>query len=108
MVKVSFEKVLITNGVAWTLFGIAQQEGLLYTRDGEGFTGRRPSRKDRQAALSLMILFDKLVVHDLSPSPGTFRFPDLERDGVLEIVAGSEPTARVPPLKSSLRPSSCS
>lgn len=82
---------------------MAQQEGLLYTKDGEGFTGRLPRRRDRQAALSLLVLFDKLLVHD--HSPGTFRLPDLERDGVLEIVAASEPMAKVAPLRSSWKPS---
>lgn len=103
--NMNFENVLITDGVAWTLFGMAQQEGLLYTKDGEGFTGRPPSRRDRQAALSLLVLFDKLLVHDHSPGPGTFRLPDLERDGVLEIVAASEPSAKVAPLRSSWKPS---
>lgn len=81
---ISFDKVLVTDGMAWTLFGLAQKEGLLYTAQGEGFSGRSPRRRERQAALSLILLFDKLIVHDLSPGTGSYRLPDLERDGVLE------------------------
>ena len=68
---ISFDKVLVTDGIAWALFGLAQKEGLLYTAQGEGFSGRLPSRRERQAALSLILLFDKLLVHDLSPGSGS-------------------------------------
>src|SRR5437773_749645 len=100
-----FDEVLITDAVAWTLFGLAQKESLLYTAQGEHFSGRPPTSRDRQAVLSLLVLFDKLVVHDLSPGHGTFRIPDLERDGLLEIVAVAEPSTKMAPLKSSWKPS---
>jgi hypothetical protein len=102
---IEFDEALVTDGVAWALWGMAQQESLLYTAHGAGFEGRLPSPTARQAALSLLILFDRLVVHDFTPGSGKFRIPDLERDGVLEIVAADEPRTKVRPLRSSWKPS---
>jgi hypothetical protein len=101
-INISFNKVLVTNGMAWTLFGVAQQEGLLYTREEGDYTGSPPRLRDRQAALSLMVLFDKLVIHEITPN--TFRLPDLERDGVLEIVTAPEAITKIAPLKSAWKP----
>jgi hypothetical protein len=102
---IRFDEVLLADGMAWALFGLAQKEGLLYTSNGESFPGHYLKSKDRQAVLSLIILFDKLVVHDLSPNSGTFRLPDLEKSGVLEIVATDEPLTKPAPIKSSWKPS---
>lgn len=90
--------------MAWSLFQLAQGEGLLFSRSEEGVTGRI-SPSNRQAVLSLLVLFDRLVVHELGPSDGLFRIPDLERDGFLEIIAAPEPAQKWQPLKSSWKPS---
>lgn len=100
--RISFDNVLVADGMAWTLFGMGQQEGLLYTAQGEGFSGRLPSPKDRQAVLSLLLLFDKLVIHDMTG--GTLRLPDLERHGLLEIIASDEPSTKAAPMKSAWKP----
>jgi len=103
--SIRFDEVLVTDALAWTLFGIAQREGFLYTPGGEGFCERPTKPKDRQAVLSLFVLFDKLVVHDLNPGAIGFRLPDLERDGILEVVTAGEPSAKPAPLRSSWTPS---
>ena len=102
--RIRFDEVLVTDALAWTLFGLAQREGLLYTAGGEGSSGRHAKPKDCQAALSLLVLFDKLVVHDLSPPANGCRLPDLESAGILEVVTAGEPSAKPPPLKSSWTP----
>jgi len=102
---IRFNEVLLADGMAWTLFGLAQQEGLLYTKKGEGFSGRPPSERDKQAVLSLFVLFDKLIVHDYTHDTGTYRFPDLEREGMLEVIAAFESSERPVPLESSWKPS---
>jgi hypothetical protein len=103
--RISFENVLATDGVAWTLFGMAQEEGLLYTSSGERFEGRRPSAKARQSVLSLLLLFDKLIVHDFTRGSGRFRLPDLERDDIVEMAAAFGSSTKPQPLKSQWKPS---
>jgi hypothetical protein len=49
-----------------------------------------------QRALSLIVLFDRLLIHEFGE--GTFRLPDLEKEGIVEIVPADQPPAGVPPL----------
>ena len=66
--SIRFDEVLATDALAWTLFGMAQRGGFLYTAVGEGFCDRPAKPKDRQAVLRLLVLFDKAVVKDLTPN----------------------------------------
>src|SRR5690242_5311881 len=81
-----FQRVLVTDGLAWEIFGAAAREQLLFVnRGGEQPFRRRPGAA-AQRALSLLVLFDHLVIHDFGE--GTFRVPDLEKEGILEILPG--------------------
>lgn len=81
-----FQRVLVTDRLAWEIFGAAAREQLLFTNNpGEQAFRRRPGAA-AQRALSLLVLFDRLVIHDFGE--GTFRLPDLEKDGIVEILPG--------------------
>jgi hypothetical protein len=92
---VDFKQVLVTDRLAWEIFGSAALEELLFVRDtredkpqkGHGITGQR--------ALSLIVLFDRLLIHDFGG--GAFRLPDLEKEGIVEIIPANQPP-RVKPL----------
>jgi hypothetical protein len=96
-----FSKVLITDNLATSFFAVAEKEGLLYSRTGEKVPVRRVSGAILQRILSLIVLFDKIIVHD--SSGGEFRVPDLERDGIFEIVSTDEPIKPVSPLPTKWR-----
>jgi len=92
-----FTRVLLTDKVAWELFGLAAREHMLYT-SGAGDNPPIPQRGAvSQRALSLLVLFDKVIVHDFSE--GAFRIPDLERDGIVQVIARGEPARPVEPLR---------
>lgn len=92
-----FTRVLLTDKVAWELFGLAARERMLYTSDA----GENPPVPQRgavsQRALSFLVLFDKVIVHDFSE--GAFRIPDLESDGIVQVIARGEPAHPVEPLR---------
>ena len=50
--SIRFDEVLVTDALAWTLFGMVEREGFLYTAVGEDFCDRPTKAKDRQAVLS--------------------------------------------------------
>lgn len=91
-----FTRVLLTDKVAWQLFGLAAREQMLYTSSA----GDNPPIPQRgaasQRALSFLVLFDKVIVHDFSE--GAFRIPDLESDGIVQVIARGEPATPVEPL----------
>jgi hypothetical protein len=92
-----FTRVLLTDKVAWQLFGLAARENMLYT-SGAGENPPIPHRGAvSQRALSFLVLFDKVIVHDFGE--GTFRIPDLESDGIVQVIARGEPAQRVEPLR---------
>jgi hypothetical protein len=80
---VNFEHVLATDRLAWELFGAAAQEKLLFVRDNEQ-EPRTRSGLAKQRALSLIVLFDRLSIPD--PGLNSFRLPDLEKEGIVEII----------------------
>lgn len=92
-----FTRVMLTDKVAWELFGLAAREHMLYTSD----KGENPPIPRRgavsQRALSFLVLFDKVIVHDFGES--TFRIPDLESDGIVQVIARGEPAQPVEPLR---------
>jgi hypothetical protein len=93
-----FSGVLITDNLAYELFRAAHREKLLFSQnldseDLENLSERDPAVLRR--ALSLLVLFDRVVIHDLSPA---FRLPDLEKDGIVEVVPSPDKTMEVVPL----------
>ena len=92
-----FTRVLLTDKVAWELFGLAARERVLYT----SHAGDNPPVPQRgavsQRALSFLVLFDKVIVHDFSE--GAFRIPDLESDGIVQVIARGKPIHPVEPLR---------
>src|SRR5580698_7050038 len=79
-----FRRVLVTDGLAWEIFSAASRDQLLFVRPPgqQGF--RKSLGTTTQRALSLIILFERLVIHDFGQ--GTFRLPDLENEGIVEIL----------------------
>jgi hypothetical protein len=73
-----FQRVLVTDKLAWEIFGAAAREQLLFTNKPEEESFRRRPGASAQHALSLLVLFDRLVIHDFGE--GTFRIPDLEKE----------------------------
>jgi hypothetical protein len=96
-----FSRVLLADSLAWHIFSAAAQEHLLFTRPGEAEAPRAHSSSARQRALALLVLFDKVLVHEFGE--GTFRLPDLENDGIVEVIAACEPLSDVRPVRSSWR-----
>ena len=92
-----FNRVLLTDKVAWELFGLAARQHMLYTSDGGANPPIPKGGAVSQRALSFLVLFDKVIVHDFSE--GSFRLPDLENDGIVEVIARGEPAQPVEPLR---------
>jgi hypothetical protein len=91
-----FSRVLVTDKLAWELFGAAAREELLLSRHGDERDLPRRKGVVRQRSLSPLVLFDQLVLHDFG---GAFRLPDLEKDGIVEVVRVDEPPGEVAPLR---------
>ena len=92
----NFKQVLVTDKVALSFFAMAEKEGMLYSRNGEEVPVRKVSAALRQRILSLIVLFDKVLIHDFTE--GTFRIPDLEIDGIVDVKAVGEPLRTISPL----------
>ena len=96
--QMDFSRVLVTDNLAWQLFSAANREKLLFSRlskEKDLPTLSKGGGPARQRALTLLLLFDHLVLHDYND---TFRLPDLERDGIVEVVQSSGPVENVAPL----------
>ena len=92
-----FSRVLLTDKMAWGLFGLAATDRLLYTSDATDNVPTATRGLARQRTLSLLVLFDKIIVHDFSE--GSFRIPDLENEGVVQVIARAEAVQPVSPLR---------
>ena len=96
-----FGQVLVTDRLAWEIFGAAAAEELLFL-GGPG--EQRPQRRAGiagQRALSLIVLFDRLLIHEFGK--GAFRLPDLEKEGIVEIIPADHPSVEAPPLATTWR-----
>lgn len=93
-----FKRVLVTDRLAWEIFSAGAREKLLFRRDPHEPEPRTRLEAAGQRALSLLVLFDHLVVQDVAE--GIFRLPDLEKEGIVEIAPASELPEGVPSLKS--------
>lgn len=103
----SFEKTLVTDLYAYNLHTIAYAEGLLKTSsDSSDYSDRKKlSRADRQAALTLLLLFDTVVLHDLGDiDKPRATIPLLEDKGIVELAHGFAPSTPIKPLLSSWKP----
>jgi hypothetical protein len=96
-----FSRVLVTDGLAWELFAAAARERLLFVRDPDEQKPRTGHGNARQRVLSLLVLFDRLVIHELGAA--TFRLPDLEKDGIVEVIPGGQPLGDAPALRTKWR-----
>lgn len=93
----NFTNVLLTDKIAWQLFGLADRENMLYT-SGAGENPPIPERGAiSQRTLSFLVLFDKVIIHDFSER--AFRIPDLESAGVVRVIAREMPSRAVEPLR---------
>jgi hypothetical protein len=90
-----FSRVLVTDRLAWELFGAAANERLLFSRPTSQESLPKTGGLTRQRALSLLILFDQLVLHDINDA---FRLPDLEKDGIVEVMPAATMPKGVQPL----------
>jgi hypothetical protein len=91
-----FKRVLVTDRLAWELFGAAAREKLLFVRDASEQEPQTRPGLARQRALSLIVLFDRLSVPD--PGQNPFRLPDLEKEGIVEIIPVDHSSVAVHPL----------
>ena len=96
-----FSRVLVTDRLAWEIFGAAAREKLLFVQKPNDQHPRTRPGTAGQRALSLLILFDRLVIHDFGP--GTFRLPDLEKEGIVEIVPADQLPDNLPALNTKWR-----
>lgn len=88
--------MLVTDRLAWQLFAEAAREKLLFVRSSSEETPHARSGVAGQRALSLLVLFDRLVIHEFGD--GIFRLPDLEKEGIVEIVPAGDVPKNVPAL----------
>ena len=79
-----FTRALLTDKIAWELFGLAARERMLYSSDAEESTPTPKHGAVSQRALSFLVLFDNVIIHDFSH--GAFRIPDLEGEGILQVI----------------------
>lgn len=90
-----FTRVLLTDKIAWELLGLAGRERMLYSAGAEATpTPKRGAISQR--ALSFLVLFDNVIIHDFSN--GAFRIPDLEAEGILQVIPRGMPARAVEPL----------
>jgi hypothetical protein len=96
-----FTRVLLTDKIAWELFGLAARERMLYSSDAAESTPTPKRGAVSQRALSFLVLFDSVIIHDFSN--GAFRIPDLEGEGILQVIAREQPSRAVEPLRTRWR-----
>ena len=96
-----FTRVLLTDKIAWELFGLAARERMLYSSDAEESTPTPTRGAVSQRTLSFLVLFDSVLLHDFSN--GAFRIPDLEGEGILQVITRGQPARAVEPLRTRWR-----
>ncbi len=96
-----FTRVLLTDKIAWELFGLAARERMLYSSDAKEIIPTPKRGAVSQRALSFLVLFDNVIIHDFGN--GALRIPDLEGEGVLQVITRGEPARVVEPLRTRWR-----
>ena len=96
-----FSRVLLTDRLAWELFALAAREQMLFMCSEHEASPTPRLRAMKQRVLSLLVLFDNVIVHDFSA--GAYRIPDLENDGLMQVVARHKPIGPVQPLQTHWR-----
>lgn len=92
----NFGNVLATDRFAQELFASAAKEQMLFFRSPRTELPTTVGGLSSQRALSLVVLFDRILIHELGP--GELRIPDLEHEGIVQIVPLEEPLGKVAPL----------
>src|SRR6266478_2748501 len=96
-----FSRVLLAHDLASSIFSAAAQEKLLFTRSAKDGLPQVRRSQARQRALTLLVLFDRIILHELGE--GDFRLPDLENDGIVEVIPLLHPESSAKPIRSSWR-----
>ncbi len=74
---------------------------MLYSSDAEESTPTPKRGAVSQRALSFLVLFDSVLLHDFSN--GIFRIPDIEGEGILQVITRGQPARAVEPLRTRWR-----
>jgi hypothetical protein len=85
---VDFDRILITDRLAMEIFHAADREKLLFTRTPDHPLPRFRRTNVTQRALSFLVLFDQVLIHDLTDE-STYRLPDLEKEGIGRLWRGT-------------------
>ncbi len=97
-----FRRVLATDRLSSELFATAAKDRLLFLRNRRTELPPTSGGLARQRALSLLVLFDQILIHE--DGPGNLRIPDLEQEGIVKIIPATEPSGRdVSPLSTTWR-----
>lgn len=78
-----FSKVILGTDVDLALVGQAAIDGLLVDGSDGSLTPIARKKRNKQEALSLLVLFDNLVLTDLAG--GNYHIPILEQEGILSV-----------------------
>lgn len=92
-----FTRVMLTDKLAWDLFGLARRERMLYSPSPEELPPSPRRGVLSQRTLSFLVLFDKVFVHEFGD--GALRIPGLESDGILQVVSRGQPAGPIEPLQ---------
>lgn len=97
-----FRRVLATDRLSNELFAAAAKDKLLFLRNRRTDLPPASGRLARQRALSLLVLFDQILIHE--DGPGDLRIPDLEQEGIIKIIPATGPSdGDVPSLATTWR-----
>lgn len=84
MVKAfDFSKVVLGSQIDLALVGQASIDGFLSPGASEDLTNLGRKIRNKQEALALLVLFDKVILPDISG--GSYEIPILEREGILQV-----------------------
>lgn len=81
-----FSKVVLGSQIDLALVGQAAMDGFLAPGAAEDLTNLGRKMRNKQEALSLLVLFDQVILPDATG--GNYEIPILEREGILQIHRG--------------------
>jgi hypothetical protein len=85
-----FRRVLVTDRLSNELFAAAAKDNLLFLRSRHTELPPVSGGLARQRALSLLVLFDQILIHE--DGLGELRIPDLEQEGIVKIISATGPS----------------
>ena len=83
VVTFNFSNVVLGARIDLALVGQAALDGFLSPGSAESLTNLGRKMRNKQEALTLLVLFDKVVLPDLNG--GNYEMPILEREGILQV-----------------------